>query len=111
MVRTQVYLPRDVHATLTRRAQAQGLTLAEQIRTALDEYLARVAAVEAEGVLLRPDDPLIELMGGFDSGLEDLGFDHDHYLYGAPRRSAQPAVAEAPADYEPRQPRTRKKAQ
>jgi hypothetical protein len=85
MVRTQVYLPREVHATLTRRAEEQGLTLANQIRAALDEYLARVEADE-DGVILLPDDPLFQMMGMFDSGIPDLGLNHDHYLYGAARK-------------------------
>ena len=85
MVRTQVYLPREVHATLTRRAEEQGLTLANQIRAALDEYLERVED-EEEGVILQPDDPLFQMMGMFDSGIPDLGLNHDHYLYGAARK-------------------------
>jgi hypothetical protein len=104
MVRTQVYLPPEVHATLTQRAEQQGLTLAQQIRTALDEYLARTAAGD-EGATLRPDDPLFSLAGLVDSGVNDLGRNHDHYLYGAPRRPSQPAPAVAegkPPSYKPR---------
>jgi hypothetical protein len=85
MVRTQVYLPREVHATLTQRAEEQGLTLADQIRTALHEYLARVET-EKDGVILEPDDPLFQMMGMFDSGIDDLGLNHDYYLYGAARK-------------------------
>ena len=104
MVRTQVYLPREVHATLTQRAEERGLTLAEQIRTALDEYLARIETAEDGGVLM-PDDPLFQMLGMFDSGLDDLGRNHDHYLYGAPLRASQPAPAVAegrPPGYKPR---------
>lgn len=104
MVRTQVYLPRDMRATLIRRAEEHGLTLADQIRTALDEYLARIETAE-DGVVLMPDDPLFQMLGIFDSGLDDLGRNHDHYLYGAPRqpaRHSQPVAEPKPAAYEPR---------
>ncbi len=37
MVRTQVYLPRVVYDRLQRRAEKHGVTLAMQIRAALDE--------------------------------------------------------------------------
>ena len=109
MVRTQVYLPREVHATLTQRAEEQGLTLANQIRAALNEYLARIET-EEDGVILQPDDPLFQMAGFIDSGIDDLGLNHDHYLYGAARRSPEPAaIAESkPRAYKPRQKRTLK---
>ena len=99
MVRTQVYLPREVHATLTRRAEAQGLTLADQIRAALDEDLARVQAAEA-GAAFQPDDPLLAVIGLFDSGRTDLAPNHDQCLYGA-ARARQPVAAEAQAAHRP----------
>jgi hypothetical protein len=104
MVRTQVYLPREVHATLKRRAAEEGLTLADQIRTALSEYLARTEA-EEKGVRLEPDDPLFQMVGQLDSGVDDLGRNHDHYLYGATRQPASslPIVAETKTpSYKPR---------
>ena len=42
MVRTQVYLPRTVYQKLQERAEKEGLTLAVQIRAALEDYLDRV---------------------------------------------------------------------
>jgi hypothetical protein len=103
MVRTQVYLPRSVHATLTRRAKEQGLTLADQIRAALDEYLARLQPNEA-GALLLPDDPLLQMIGKIDSGVDDLGRNHDYYLYGPSRSEtkADSRVSESRAGYKPR---------
>jgi hypothetical protein len=87
MVRTQVYLPRKTYQALQERGEAQGLTLAEQIRTALDDYLLRVGPHEEdEGVPLSPDDPIFGMIGMFDSGVDDLGYNHDHYLYGAPKK-------------------------
>jgi hypothetical protein len=85
MVRTQVYLPRTIYNKLQARAQEQELTLALQIRTALEDYLSRTES-EADGGILRADDPIFKMIGMFDSGLGDLSVNHDHYLYGAPRR-------------------------
>ncbi len=95
MVRTQVYLPRATYEALRARSAAQGLTLAEQVRAALEDYLLRKEQVEGEGPPLPPDDPIFKLMGAVDSGIDDLGFNHDHYLYGAPKRERPLRVKEA----------------
>lgn len=84
MVRTQVYLPREMYDRLQKRAGKQNLTLAVQIREALVDYLERSEA--ADEPILRADDPIFSMIGMFDSGLGDLSVNHDHYLYGAPKR-------------------------
>ena len=91
MVRTQVYLPRSVYDKLQTRAGKQGLTLAVQVRTALEDYLERIESQE-EGVL-RADDPLFQLIGAAASGEGDLSVNHDHYLYGWPKREATDSPA------------------
>lgn len=85
MVRTQVYLPRAIYEKLQARAEQQELTLALQIRAALELYLEQAEAKTDDGIL-RPDDPIFQMIGMFDSGVDDLSVNHDHYLYGAPRR-------------------------
>ncbi len=84
MVRTQVYLPRNIYERLQKRAKENDLTLAVQIREALEGYLEQMAA--AEGPILRADDPIFEMIGMFASTEGDLSVNHDHYLYGAPKR-------------------------
>jgi hypothetical protein len=84
MVRTQVYLPRDIYKKLQARAEKQGLTLAVQVRAALEDYLERTDANEQP--ILRADDPLFQMVGMFSSKEGDLSLNHDHYLYGAPKR-------------------------
>lgn len=94
MIRTQVYLPRRMHEKLKQRAERHGLTLAMQIRSALEDYLDRVEAEENDGIL-HADDPIFQMIGMFNSGLGDLSVNHDHYLYGAPRREpAEPPLAQ-----------------
>ena len=85
MVRTQVYLPKGTYEALQERAEKQGLTMATQIRAALDEYLRR-AQGDDEGPILQPDDPIFKMIGMYDSGLSDVAVNHDYYLYGAPKR-------------------------
>ena len=85
MIRTQLYLPSETYRALVERAQKQGLTMAAQIRAALDEYLKRTED-EEEGVILQPDDPAFKMLGLFDSGIDDVAVNHDYYLYGAPKR-------------------------
>ena len=77
MVRTQVYIPRDVYDELKRRSKSIGLSMAEQIRQALREYLDR-----EEGVVLREDDPIWNIVGAISTGDGDLSSHHDKYLYG-----------------------------
>ncbi|HEY4690194.1 MAG TPA: ribbon-helix-helix domain-containing protein [Anaerolineae bacterium] len=85
MVRTQVYLPRKIHEQLQARAEKQGLTLAVQIREALADYIERVES-EADDGILHADDPIFQLIGSVSSKEGDLSINHDHYLYGWPKR-------------------------
>ena len=51
--------------------------MAEQIRQALREYLER-----GEGVVLREDDPIWNIVGAASFGPNDVSIHHDKYLYG-----------------------------
>jgi len=84
MVRTQIYLAPKVHAELKRRAGKHGLTLALQIREALEDYLRRTNGDEDE---MEPLDlgNLFEITGKFGgSGLSDASVNHDKYIYSDP---------------------------
>ena len=99
MVRTQVYLPRDIYEALRERAEAQQSTMAMQIREALEAYLEHTAQAQASPVL-RADDPLFAL-AGIAPAPDDLAQRHDHYLY-APSTASQPApLKEKSARYNP----------
>ena len=77
MVRTQVYIPKDLYEELRKRSESTGIAIAEQIRQALREYLER-----EEGVVLREDDPIWNIVGAISTGDGDLSTRHDKYLYG-----------------------------
>ena len=101
MVRTQVYLPRHIYQQLQERAAKQGLTLAVQIRAALEDYLEHAESEDDEGIL-RADDPIFQMIGVFDSGAGDLSINHDHYLYCAPKREHSASTAHAVREKPPR---------
>lgn len=84
MVRTQVYLPRGVYDQLQRRAERHGLTLALQIREALEGYLVQGTETENKMEPLELGN-LFEITGKFGgSGLKDSSVNHDKYIYGDP---------------------------
>ncbi len=91
MVRTQVYLPREIFQRLQKRAKDNNLTLAVQIREALVDYLERAGVEEAP--ILRADDPIFQMIGAASSEEGDLSVNHDHYLYGWPKREPEATFA------------------
>lgn len=76
-IRTQIYLPEELHRRLRDRAAECGKSMAEQIREALERYLD-----ETEAAIPKPDDPVWRLAGQAEGGDRDLSTDHDSYLYG-----------------------------
>ena len=85
MHRTQLLLPRELHRQAAEAARARRMSLANLVREALKEYLARTGGVEPSA------EAVDEILLGepFEDPEPDprLSMDVDHYLYGAPRRS------------------------
>ncbi|MBI5082181.1 MAG: hypothetical protein HZB17_12905 [Chloroflexi bacterium] len=91
MVRTQVYLPRGIYNDLQARAKKQGITMAVQIREALENYARRGKHDEKE---IEPLDlgNLFEIIGRHgSSGIHDGAENHDKYIYGDPHGENTPA--------------------
>lgn len=80
MIRTQVYLPADIYEKLKQRSEMEGITMATQIREALAQYVVE-QTVDEEGHILRPDDPIWDLVGIGQSGITDGSVNHDKYIY------------------------------
>ncbi len=82
--RTQVYFPEDLYDRLKKRAKKEGKSVAAIIREASEEYLK-----EDEKEIDWENDPLFKLAGVFESEEGDLSINHDHYLYGAPKKKVK----------------------
>lgn len=82
MVRKQIYIDEELDEGLKVLSAKTGEPEAAHVRAALRGYLdAHRASVEGA-------DPLYELIGLVDDahGPSDVAEEHDHYLYGAPKR-------------------------
>jgi hypothetical protein len=80
MVRTQVYLTRREHEFLTSEATRRGQPMAAVLRSFIDEKMEIPDEVWENNPLLDPpaDDDFI--------GPEDGAINHDHYIYGCPKK-------------------------
>lgn len=81
MVRTQIYFTRDEHSFLRSEAARSGKPMASVIRGYVDEKMEVPGEAWANHPFLRPlpDDPDWE-------GHEDGSINHDHYIYGCPKK-------------------------
>lgn len=83
MIRTQVYLPRDIYSKLKKRANKEGVSMAHQIREALIENVVETEA-ETEGIAqyVIPEHDLIwDMIGMNTNGPADGSQHHDKYIY------------------------------
>lgn len=81
MVRTQIYLTRAEHEFITSEAARLGAPMAAIIRDYIDEKMRLPDAAWESNPMLEttPRDPGFALP-------EDAAINHDHYLYGAPKK-------------------------
>jgi hypothetical protein len=80
MLRTQIYLSKPEHEFIQTEAARQGQPMAAVIRAFIDEKMDIPDSAWTNNPLLSPPaDP------GF-VGPEDGAINHDHYIYGSPRK-------------------------
>ncbi len=81
VVRTQIYLPEDLHNRLRSRGRILKQSMAEQVREAVERYLAAEDAPQS-----LPDDPIWTLpdhgFQGPPGSPTNVAAMHDAYLYG-----------------------------
>lgn len=76
MVRTQIQLTEEQAKAIKRIATAQGLSVAELIRRAVDNIVKSSTIADTEERKRRA----LEIVGRFRSGKRDVSKEHDAYL-------------------------------
>lgn len=84
MIRTNIYLPEDLHKTLQRVAKEEGDSMAEFVRKLLQEKLNGQKKFKNGAEMF--SKMLTNAKKSKGSGLKDLAKNHDYYLYGAGRK-------------------------
>lgn len=83
MIRKQLYISEELERGLKALAARTGRAEAHHVREALSRYLDDEAPLKKSGEPLRR---LAGLVADAD-GPDDVAEEHDHYLYGAAKRS------------------------
>lgn len=78
--RTQIYLDQDQMSWLKLEASHRKTTMSNLIRDAVGHLVKERRRVDWE------NDPIAKLVGAFKGGPPDLAEEHDHYIYGGPKR-------------------------
>jgi hypothetical protein len=84
MVRTQIYLSKPEHEFIQQEAARQGQPMAAVIRMFIDEKMEVPDEVWTDNPLLRPPEP-----DPAWNGRDDGALNHDHYIYGSPKKWMQ----------------------
>lgn len=81
MIRTQVLLTEDDLAAVRSEARRLGISMSEVIRRQLKP-------LKSDSSLPASEDPFLALIGAFSDpdGPTDVSVNHDHYLYGWPKK-------------------------
>jgi len=87
MIRTQIQLTEEQSQEIKSIAEREDLSMAELIRRAVDDWLARYG----DAVSQAKKERALAVVGRYRSGLSDVAENHDEYL------------AEAYGDYESRE--------
>ena len=82
--RTQIYLSMNMFGVLKKEARAEKKSIAQVIREAIESHLE-------ERRLLKIDwknDSILNIIGAGKEHVADASVNHDHYLYGRPKKQA-----------------------
>ncbi len=83
MHRSQIMLNEQQHAYLVGEAQRRGVSISQIVRDLVEEHIAQNRDLE--------NDPFFDIIGMVEGDDPDAAVDHDHYIYGSPRRSKEQA--------------------
>lgn len=82
MIRTQIYIPDDIHRQLVSMANYQKKSMAELVRDFLEQGLKKELNADYTGIKTLQALSKLNLKGG----PKDLSKNLDHYLYGGPKK-------------------------
>lgn len=83
MIRKQIYISKPTDEQLSRIAQVQGKTIAEIVRTFIEEGIKRTDDVDYSGASALLKLASLRVKGGPN----DLSTNIDHYLYGGTKKN------------------------
>lgn len=76
MIRTQIQLTEEQFQNVKLLAASRGISMAELIRRSIDQTIGSAGLPGWEERKRRA----LEVVGKYDSGLPDIGLEHDRYL-------------------------------
>ncbi len=82
MIRTQIYLPDDLHSQLIQLARAKSTSMAEVTRNFIEKGLKTSRNIDTSGKTVMRKIANMNIK----KGPKDLSYNLDHYLYGAPKK-------------------------
>lgn len=80
MIRKQIYLEEGMDDLIKEIAEKKDISQSEVIRRAVEKYISEE---QKKGEV---EDPLLELIGLGSSDVTDGSINHDHYIYGVPKK-------------------------
>lgn len=85
-VRFQMFIDESQKSALERLQHDSGASVAELVRTAIDNFLSEYRKKKKEPVEDETIKKLLSVAGICKDGPPDLADNHDHYLYGFPKK-------------------------
>lgn len=82
MIRTQIYIPSDIHSQLLQLAKARSTSMAEITREFIENGLKISNHIDTSGKTVMRKLLNMNITGG----PKDLSINLDHYLYGGPKK-------------------------
>lgn len=86
MTRTQIYLPDEMHHLVKTACQKENISMAALIRNCIGAQYSDAHRKKSAKIVNATAKGLLNLSGLVKKGPRDMGKNHDHYLYGNPKK-------------------------
>ena len=88
MTKTLLTVPKRMLGRMKALAHRRKTTVSHLLREAVEKTYGIDAGLKSEPNW--KEDPFLKLIGTFEGGPSDLSVNHDHYLYGSPKKKRTP---------------------